>query len=110
MRSSRFGPTAPDVPASLSVWQLPQLWTKSSLPSAAALVVPAVVVAVVVAGAVAVGVAAPLLFFGAVSRPRKKPITPIPIAAATAARMNSASAVATARGFFFASRIVWTML
>ncbi len=90
----------------MSVWQLPQLETKSALPASAALVV----VAVVVAGAVTVGVALPLLFFGAVSRPRKKPITPIPIAAATAARMNSASAVATERGFFCAPRIVCTML
>ena len=89
------------------MWQLPQLETKSALPASAALVVVAVVV---VAGAVTVGVALPLLFFGAVSRPRKKPITPIPIAAATAARMNIASAVATERGFFWASRIVCTML
>ena len=29
---SRFGPTVPFVPASLSVWQLPQLAVKMSLP------------------------------------------------------------------------------
>ena len=29
---SRFGPIAPVVPASASVWHEPQPWTKSSLP------------------------------------------------------------------------------
>ncbi len=32
--SSRFGPIVPDVPASESVWQVPQDWVKICLPSA----------------------------------------------------------------------------
>src|SRR5436305_1910668 len=38
-RSSRFGPTCPVVPASFSVWQLPQFDVKIALPSGDALVV-----------------------------------------------------------------------
>src|SRR4051794_22953732 len=38
LRSSRFGPTCPVVPASFSVWQLPQLAAKIALPFGAALV------------------------------------------------------------------------
>src|SRR5215212_1945091 len=39
-RSSRFGPTCPLVPAALSVWQLPHVPVKSSLPWSASAVAP----------------------------------------------------------------------
>jgi hypothetical protein len=38
---SRFGPTVPEVPAALSVWQLPQVLAKSCLPAPGAAPPPA---------------------------------------------------------------------